>query len=434
MKALVIGAARSGIAVSKLLITKGYEVYLTDSKTIDEKEELIALGIKVYDNGHPDLLKEIDYDFIVKNPGIPYHVPFVQYFKDAGYEILNEIEVASRYVNYEYGAITGTNGKTTITTLLSTFLKTICANSEACGNIGLPLSEVVMKRQAEKLKVAIEVAAFQLLGMPKFHPHVAVITNLTPDHIDYFKDLDKYYKAKTLIYQNMDENDYFLFNMDDENILKYVDRDSIKCQAITYSLNRQDVDLYIKDHYVYLHDEILFDIKDLKLVGMHNVQNAMVAACMAYKMGVSIDNIQEVIRKFKGVEHRIEYVDTKNGISFYNDSKGTNPDSTIVALKAFDKPVCLLAGGYDKKTGFDAVKPYLDRIKMMYVFGETKDELKTLYPDAQVFDNLDEALFKAYEDAKEGDVILLSPMCASWDQFNNYEERGEHFKDLVKEL
>lgn len=431
-KILVIGAAKSGEAVAKFLTNEGYDVFLTDSKLIDNKEELEASGIHVYDSGHPEFLKEVEYDFIVKNPGIPYHVPFVKYFNDKKVPIYNEIEVASRFVDWEYGAITGTNGKTTVTTLLGLFLKTLNSRNEAVGNIGLPLSEVVMKNKEEKnLKMAVEIAAFQLLGTKTFHPTVAVCLNLTPDHIDYFKELDLYYRAKMIIYQNMRNDDWFLLNIDDENVIKYAK--DVKCKIITYSLSK-GADLRLENDKIYLFDQVLFDRKDLKIVGMHNVQNAMVAACMAYKMGVPIENIREVIKNFKGVEHRIEYVDTVNGVHFYNDSKGTNPDSTIVALNAFEKPVLLLAGGYDKKTGFNQIIPYLDKVKMMYIYGATREELKTIYPNAQVFDTLDQALTKAYQDSENNDVILLSPMCASWDQYPNYEVRGEHFKELVKKL
>lgn len=430
-KVLVIGAAKSGIAVSKLLASKAYEVYLTDAKEIKEKDELEKLGIKVYDNGHPDFLRDLDYEFIVKNPGIPYHVPFVNHFVLKNVRILNEIEVASSFVNYSYGVITGTNGKTTTTTLLGEFLKTLNPLNEAVGNIGLPLSDIVIAHGDEKLKMAVEIAAFQLLGIEKFHPEVAVCLNLTPDHIDYFKSLDAYYKAKMLVYQNMSGDDWFLLNIDDEEILKYAQ--DIPCKVISYSM-KKDADLCLKGDLVYLFDEVLFDAKTLKLVGVHNLQNAMVAACMAYKMGVSIQDIQRVIAEFKGVSHRIEFVREVNGVRFYNDSKGTNPDSTIVALKAFEKPVYLLAGGYDKKTGFDSIKPYLNNVKKMYVFGQTKEQLKALYPEAIVVNDLKEAFDNAVSDSQSGDVVLLSPMCASWDQFPNFEVRGDYFKQLVNKL
>ena len=429
-KVLVIGAAKSGIAVSKLLALHNYEVILTDAKEVKD-EKLKSLGIRVYDGGHPDFLKDEDYDFIVKNPGIPYTVDFVDYFVKKGMKIYNEIEVACHFAHYRYGAITGTNGKTTTTTLLGAFLKKLNPLNTAVGNIGLPLSEVVMKYPDEALALAVEIAAFQLLGTADFHPEVAVCLNLTPDHLDYFGSLNKYYDAKMRIWHNMGPSDTFLLNLDDEEIVKRCH--DLKCQVITYSFD-QKADLAIKKDGVYLYDELLFKADDLKLVGMHNLQNAAVAACMAYKMGVSIVDIQEVIKEFKGVEHRIEFVKEVDGVRFYNDSKGTNPDSTIVALKAFDKPLILLAGGYDKKTGFKQIIPYLNKIKKLYCFGATKKEIKELYPEAVLCDDLKTALEAAKKDAEKGDVILLSPMCASWDQFPNYEVRGRYFKELVEDL
>lgn len=431
-KVLVIGAARSGSEVSKLLVKKGYEVYLTDARQINNKEELEALGIKVFDNGHPDLLKENDYEFVVKNPGIRYDVPFVKYFVDKGLDILNEIEVAYNYSNYEYGAITGTNGKTTTTTLLGELLASKYGeDAYALGNIGLPLSTVVMDKEDKKCYISLEISAFQLMATPSFKPKVSVIMNLTPDHLDYYNTLDEYYDAKCLVYKNQDKNDFFIRNLDDAEIVKRCN--DVPCNIIDMSLNSKH-DLYLENGKVYYKDVELFEKADLFIVGDHNLMNAMVAACMAYLLGVETDKIKEVIRNFKGVEHRIEFVRELNGVKYYNDSKGTNTDAGVVALKSFEKPVILLAGGHDKHTGFKEVIPYINKIKHMYVFGETKDELATIYTDAVKVENMKEALNKAYGIAEEGDVVLLSPMCSSYDQFKNFEERGRIFKDLVNNL
>ena len=430
MKALIIGAALSGNACAKLLVSKGYEVYLTDYNLIQEKEELTELGIKVFDGGHPDLLKEIKYDLIVKNPGIKYTVPFVDYFVKAGYDIKNEIEVASTFVkNYNYASITGTNGKTTTTTLLGEFLKTKNSRNDAVGNIGKPLSTIVLEHGDETLDFAVEIAAFQLLGCFEYHPCVSVCMNLSPDHVDYFGGVDAYYKAKMLVYKNQCGDDWFLQNIDDALINQYAK--DVPCKVVTFSLEKE-ADLCVKDGKVTLFDKVLFEVSDLKLPGRHNLYNAMVAAAMAYKMGVSIESIQDVIKNFKGVKHRLQFVREINGVRYYNDSKGTNPDSTEVAIKAFDKPVTLLAGGYDKKTGFASIMPYLKDVKKMYVFGETKDQLKAIYPEAVVLETMEEALNLAHQEAIAGDIVLLSPMCASWDQFKNFEERGDIFVSIVE--
>lgn len=429
-KVLVIGAGLSGNAAAKYLARRGYEVYITDAKEIKEKQQLEEAGIKVYDGGHPDFLKEISYDFIVKNPGIKYSVPFIDYFVKKGCRIINETEFAlSDHPYVQYGAVTGTNGKTTTTTILSLLLQKLNPANAACGNIGLPVSAVLDESEDRNLKLAIEISGFQLVALETFKPKVSVIMNLTPDHLDYFGSEDAYYRSKTLVYEKQDVNDYFLRNVDDENVMKYCQ--DIKCNVIDFSLVRDDVDLCIRNNCVYYKDIELFDIARFKLVGMHNVQNAMVAGCMGYLMGVSVPDIHEVIENFAGVEHRIEFVNEIDGVRYYNDSKGTNVDSTIVALKAFDRPVHLLVGGYDKGVPFDGIKPYLSVVKKMYAFGTTKMKFVELFENTELFENMHDALQAAHDEAEEGEVVLLSPMCASWDQFPNFEVRGKMFKEQV---
>lgn len=429
-KVLVVGAARSGSAVSKLLAKKGYEVYLTDQKAIVNKAELEKAGIKVFDNGHPDSLKELEYKFVVKNPGIPYHAPFIKYFVEKNAEIFTEVEVASWYPKeFIYAGVTGTNGKTTITSILYALLQ-YNGHAEVAGNIGFPLSEIVLKHENEKKDIAIELSNFQLLGTKSFHPHVSVVCNLSPDHLDYMDSLEAYYESKMKIYESCDKNDYFLRNVDDEEVMKYAK--NIPCQVIDFSLIRHDVDLCIKEGTVYFKGDKLFDINILKIVGMHNVSNAMVAASMAYLMGVSKKNIVDGLSKFESVEHRLEYVGKRHGVNFYNDSKATNPEAVEPALKAFDGNIILLAGGYDKKLPFDVLKKYDGRIKQCYAFGETRHAFNDIFSHVEECEDMQEAFNKAVKIAKPGDTVLLSPACASFDQFPNYEIRGERFKDIVK--
>lgn len=428
---LVIGAARSGIAVSKLLHKNGYKVILTDSNEVKEKLDLEALGIEVVDNGHPDWLLEKEYPFVVKNPGIPYRVPIVKHFKESGVPIYTEIEIAFRYApGFKYAAVTGTDGKTTVTTLLYEMLN---AKEKAlvAGNIGTPLSELALTHQEESFNVALELSNFQLLGIDSFQPKISVVTNLAPDHLDYMDSLEEYYQSKMLIYKNCNDQDWFIRNIDDENIVKYAQ--DIPCQVIDFSLT-QKADLYKDDTYAYLKDEILFKLSDLKIVGDFNCGNAMMAACMAYKMGIDLETIQSVIRNFKGVEHRIEYVDTIDGVRFYNDSKATNTHAACAALSAFDKNVILLCGGKDKHISFDDLKQYDHKIKHCFSFGQTKDHFKSIFTNQTSCQTMKDALNHAIEIMEEGDVILLSPACSSFDQFKNYEIRGEIFKDLVEEI
>jgi len=431
-KVLIIGCARSGYWAAKLLNKKGYDVTITDMKSIGEKAELIELGIKVYDNGHPEELKNTEWSFVVKNPGIPYTNELVNYFVSNGIKVYTEIETALKYPSkFELAAITGTNGKTTITTLVYEILKNEF-KTFACGNIGTALSEIVYNHENEDAKLALEISAFQLLGAPSFHPNCAVITNLTPDHLDYFAKLEDYYLAKNLVYKNMTGDDWFFKNIDDEVVCSYIK--DINCKVVEYSLEKK-ADLMLEENGdVTLFGEVLFNKADLKIVGRHNLQNAMIAAGLAYKLGASATNIKNTISSFEGVEHRIEYVETIDGVKYYNDSKGTNTDSTVTALKAFDQPVILLAGGHDKHTGFKELEAQTSKIKKLITFGETKYELAKLTDDSIVCENMEEALNTAREYAKDGDIILLSPACSSYDQFKNFEQRGQIFKELVRKF
>lgn len=426
---LVIGAARSGIAASKLLLKEDYHPVLTDMKEIPEKEELEKMGIEVYDKGHPDLLKEKDYAFIVKNPGIPYHAPLIAYYKDK-LPIYTEIETAYLAApNLHYGAVTGTDGKTTVTTLLHEMLKKKDPDARAAGNIGTPLSEVVLTSGNEDKLVALELSNFQLLGTEKFHPEVSVVTNLAPDHLDYMDSLEDYYSSKMKIYANTNENDWFILNTDDPEVMKYAV--NIPAKVVTFSVEHP-ADLYTDGKKAYLFGEELFDVKDLKIVGKFNLGNAMMAAAMAYKLGVSKEDIQIVIRNFHGVEHRIEYLGELNGVKIYNDSKATNTHAACAALSAFDKNVLLLCGGKDKHISFDDLHKYDSVVKKAFTFGQTKDKLKAVFTNSEAVETMEEALDGALAEAKAGDTILLSPACSSFDQFVNYEKRGEIFKDLVK--
>lgn len=429
-KVLVIGAARSGIAAAKLLAQHGYTVILTDQKAVGSKEELEALGIEVYDNGHPEFLKNQEYDFIVKNPGIPYHAPFVAFFVEKGTPIYTEIETAYRLApNFIYGAVTGTDGKTTITTLLYEMLKAKFEKAKVAGNIGIPLSEVVLESDPDQIPVALELSNFQLLGIDQFHPHISVVSNLAPDHLDYMDSLEDYYASKFKIYQNETMDDFFIRNLDDPEIMHYAK--DIPCQVIDFSLTNPQANLRVEAGQVYLDEMRLFDVADLKLVGWFNLANAMMAAAMAWHLGVDQATIEHVIQTFTGVEHRIEYVDTINGVRIYNDSKATNTHSAQAALSSFPSGVHLLAGGKNKGIDYTVLKEYDDHIAKCYAFGEIQDVFLDVFTNVQTCDTMEQALDAALKEAKEGEVILLCPATSSFDQFPNYEVRGKIFKDLV---
>ncbi|MEG2385070.1 MAG: UDP-N-acetylmuramoyl-L-alanine--D-glutamate ligase [Erysipelotrichaceae bacterium] len=430
-RVLVIGGARSGIAVAKLLQSFGASVCINDVAILKEKEELIHLGIEVIDGGHQECLHTNEWDFVVKNPGIPYHVPFVKWFVDHQIKILTEIEVAYCCApKFHYGAITGTNGKTTITSILYSLL---AKNHKAlaAGNIGCPLSELAYQYGSEEKDVALELSNFQLLGIETFHPEIAVICNLAPDHLDYMGNVEAYYESKVRIAQNQDKNDWFLRNVDDETVMNYTK--DIKATIVDYSLIRKDVDLCIMEGWATLRGLRLFEVATLKIVGPHNVSNAMIAACMAYKLGVSIEDIQEGIANFESIEHRLEFCGSANGIKYYNDSKATNTDAVVTALKSFDKNIILLAGGHDKGISFEPLKEFDNRVKCCVAFGETKEKFQDIFARTHLCETMKEAFDYANLIGDKGDVILLSPACSSYDQFDNYEQRGEIFKEYVKE-
>lgn len=430
-KVLVIGAAKSGVAVAKLLHRHGYEVTITDMSVIKEKEELQAMGICVMEQGHPDQLKHDAWAFVVKNPGIKYTVPFVKYFVDHKVLILTEVEIGYRYAKqFRYGAVTGTNGKTTITTMLYEMLQ---HNGKAivAGNIGWPLSELAYQHEEEAKDVALELSNFQLLGIEHFAPTVSVVCNLAPDHLDYMPSVESYYASKMRIYENCKKDDWFLRNVDDPTVMEYAK--DIPCTIIDVSLKRDDVDLYRKDGAVYLHDTLLFQEKDLPIVGEYNLSNAMIAACMAYRLGVSVEDIQTTIRSFQPVEHRLEYIGETNGVKFYNDSKATNTHAVTAALSSFEKNIILLAGGHDKGISFDDLKQYDARVKCCISFGETRHQFVEIFHHVIEKETMKEAFEAAVALSEPGDVVLLSPACSSYDQFPNYEVRGKQFKEIVNQ-
>lgn len=432
---LVIGAARSGNAAAKLLRKQGNEVTLTDMKPVDSKEELERLGITVFDGGHPQQLFEEDFDYVVKNPGIPYKAPLIAHFVKKGTPIYTEIETAFKSApEFEYAAVTGTDGKTTTVTLLHEMLKKKNPKARAAGNIGIPLSEIVLEEGNKKLDIALELSNFQLLGTEDFRPHVSTITNLAPDHLDYMNSLDDYYRSKFLILKNQEPEDYFILNIDDPLIRKYFSElDEVRPQIITFSVRDSSADLHYspEDGMVYLKETPLFKREDLKLVGLFNLGNAMMAAAMAYLLGTDPEQISEVIRDFKGVEHRIEYILEKDGVRFYNDSKATNTHSAEAALSSFDSNVRLLCGGKNKGIDYTDLKRYDDRIVKCYSFGEIRDLFSEIFSRQSSYETMEQALDAAMEDSRPGDVILLCPATSSFDQFKNYEVRGEIFKQMV---
>lgn len=423
MKALVIGGARSGTGVALLLKQNGYDVILVSNTDFDTRALLESNDIEVVLNDHyQDRYKDVD--LVVKNPGIPNNHHLVKHFNN----ISNEIEVAASYnPKGTYYAISGTNGKTTTSNLLYEMLKTLDKKALLAGNVGIPLSQKIYEEKDVSHNVALELSSFQMEHLPNFKPKVYALLNLTPDHLNRYESIDEYYKTKVKL---MNQAQIFIRNIDDKNIMEFTD--SFKGNVIDVSLHKT-ADVYIKDNQAYYHDHLLFNTSSLKLKAPHNLHNALFASVMAYLAGVNQKEIQNVLNHFSGVKHRLEYITSIDGVQYYNDSKATNQEATEKALQAFDGSIILLAGGKDEGGSFELLQAYNDKVKHAILFGESKYKLQEVFDHSILVSNLNEAYNKAVQLSQKGDVILLSPACASFDQFNNFEERGNAFKNLIKQ-
>ncbi len=441
-KVLVVGLARSGMAAIRVLKKLGAEVTLSESK---KKNDIKEIGFLNENNveivGQDMAVFERDFDLVVKNPGVPYRSPMMQKLQERNIPVITEIELAYQVAKPQhYIAITGTNGKTTTSTLTYEILRrAFPGKAHLCGNIGIPLCEIIMENglmEEGGHYIALEISNFQLVNIDKFRPEVATIINLTPDHIDFMGSLDNYYKSKTEVYRNMAGNDVFLLNADDPVVKEYTDRYPVKCAKESFSTDSQSADCIAKDGYLEIKGEKIIPLNAIKIVGKHNLQNVMIAVSAAKAIGISNDVILEAVSSFKGVEHRIEFVREIDGVKYYNDSKGTNTDATITALKAFDRGVILLVGGFEKGLPMDEMKKHLGCVKKIIGFGACGARLvhDLVGEDGIVVTTLDEAAAEANKIAESGDTVLLSPTTSSFDQYTCFEERGDHFKKIINAL
>ena len=441
-KVLVVGLARSGMAAIRVLKKLGADITLSESKKKEDIKELDFLnenGVEIV--GQDMDVFERDFDLVVKNPGVPYRSPMMQRLAERGIPVITEIELAYQVAQPQhYIAITGTNGKTTTTSLTYEILaRAFPGKAHLCGNIGIPLCEIVMENglmEEGGHYIALEISNFQLVNIDKFRPEVATIINLTPDHIDFMGSLDNYYKSKTEVYRNMADSDVFLLNADDPVVREYTDRYAVKCISETFSVENENADCIIKDGYIQIRGEKVLPLDAIKLVGKHNLQNVIIAVSAAKAVGISNDIIIDAVSAFKGVEHRIEFVREIGGVKYYNDSKGTNTDATITALKAFDRGVILLVGGFEKGLPMGEMKKHLGCVKKVIGFGACGARLVNdlVGENGIVVTTLDEAVAEANKIAESGDTVLLSPTTSSFDQYTCFEERGDHFKKIVNAL
>lgn len=444
--AIVAGTGKSGISATKLLVNHGVKVYLFDE---NKDRDIEAIKEKTGDSELVQIeLGELGEDalsssqLMVISPGIPVDAPFTDVVRNAGIPIWSEIELAYHYGKGKIAAITGTNGKTTTTALVGEIVKAHNAKTIVVGNIGIPYTELCDTTDDDSDTVA-EISSFQLETVIDFHPNVSAILNLTPDHLNRHYTFENYGSVKFSITKNQTMDDVTVLNYDDEHTRAMGEKAKDHCHVVYFSrLEKPAGGVYVEDGDIILEDGDkkinVLAIKDLKLMGAHNVENVLAAVGISYYMGVPVDVIRDVATSFKAVAHRIEYVDTVDGVAYYNDSKGTNPDAAIKGIQAMVAPTFLIGGGYDKGSEYDEwIEAFDGKVKWLVLIGQTAQKIADCAKrhgfNSIIFEeNLQDAVAYCHENAVDGDAVLLSPACASWGQFDNYEQRGDMFKEYVR--
>ncbi|EKN63661.1 UDP-N-acetylmuramoylalanine--D-glutamate ligase [Schinkia azotoformans MEV2011] len=437
---LVLGLAKSGFAAARILTQLGAKVTVNDQKPIDDSpeiQELHNLNIEVIGGGHPPDILERPFDLVVKNPGIPYSNPVLQKAQEKSIPIITEVEIAYHISEAEIIGITGSNGKTTTTTLIYEILKEGQKYPLISGNIGTVACEVAAKTTKAEVLV-MELSSFQLMGTRYFKPRISVLLNIFNAHLDYHGTKEEYGKAKANIFKNQTKQDYAVVNADDPFVMELAN--DANATIVPFSLTRKSENgAYIKNGQIIFKNEPIIDIADIVLPGRHNLENILATIAAVKLYGVSNEAIRRVLQTFTGVKHRLQYIETINGRKIFNDSKATNILATQTAIAAFSEPILLLAGGLDRGNSFDELIPSLKKVKGVIAFGQTADKILDAAREAGInllkrVDNVEKAVIAAYDMSSEGDVILLSPACASWDQFKTFEQRGDMFVESVHKL
>ncbi len=437
-KIFVLGMARSGYEVSKYLSRYNNEIIVTDAKEQDRDKvkELESLGVKVVITDKPANFIDETFDLVIKNPGIKYTNPLVVKANSLGIAVVNEMEVASYFFpkNLQVIGVTGSNGKTTTTNLIHEMLKASHKKVIMAGNMGIPVCSILDNLTDDTI-LLLEVSIQQLCNLSHFKTNVSVLTNLTPTHIDFLDTYENYKNTKKRIFNNHSDKDIAILNMGNADEMELTK--DIKSHKIYFS-SKMDTDICVKGDYLNYFGEDIIKLEDIKLQGMHNYENACCAIGAVKHYGVSNEAIIQVLKTFGGVEHRLEFVRKVNGVEYYNDSEATNTVSTIIALKAFKKPEILILGGLDRGHSFDPLNDYIGNVKLVGCYGETKQKIEEwahkMNLPVKVFDNLHDTTIYIASVASPGDVVLLSPACASWDQYKCCEDRGDEFKSIVNGL
>ncbi|MCK1202297.1 UDP-N-acetylmuramoyl-L-alanine--D-glutamate ligase [Streptococcus uberis] len=438
-KVLILGLAKSGEAAARLLSRLGAIVTVNDGKAFEENpaaQSLLEEGIKVVCGSHPLELLDEDFAVMVKNPGIPYQNPMVEKALSKGIPVLTEVELAYLISEAPIIAITGSNGKTTTTTMIADVLNHGGKSALLSGNIGFPASEVAMTASQDDI-LTMELSSFQLMGIKDFHPHIAVITNLMPTHLDYHGSFDAYIQAKWNIQNNMTADDVLILNAEQEQTKELAQ----KTQAsLVYFSSKEKVEgAYQEDGKLFYKGEFIMDAQSLGVPGIHNVENALATIAVAKLSGISNQAIAETLSSFGGVKHRLQKLGTIKDVAFFNDSKSTNILACQKALSGFDNnKVILIAGGLDRGNAFDTLIPDIKGLKKMILLGESAEKMKVAAESAGVgyleAKDVADATRIAFEQAQPGDIILLSPANASWDMYPNFEVRGDEFIESFQQL
>lgn len=441
---IVVGLAKSGVSAIALLHQLGAIVTCTDIKSEEQLGELIDEVKPFISNSfygyHPNQVS--DYDLAVISPGIPLDIPFVKLLKEHHVSIIGEVELAYRCSKGQFVGITGTNGKTTTTALTGMIFELSGKKAFTVGNIGVPVASKALESD-EQTTFVTELSSFQLETIADFKAHIAAILNLTPDHLNRHKTMDGYSEAKMRIFENQTSDDFLVLNYDDSETQKM--GEAAKGKILYFSRLNQEIEgAFVEEGWIKIRfnntvTEIC-EIKEMKIFGSHNEENALAASLICFLAGIKAETIALGLKTFAGVEHRIEFTAEIDGVKYYNDSKGTNPDSTIKAIQAMTSKTYLIAGGYDKKSEFGPMfEVFGDTIKHLILLGATKEILKQEalnhgFEQITCVNSMEEAVAFAHDHAQNGEVVLLSPACASWDMYDNFEQRGEHFKKCVLDL
>ena len=446
-KVLVFGTGKSGIAAEELLHKKGASVVLYDGNDKLEKEEILKKlesrdSVEVVLGELPEEMLD-SLDLVVLSPGVPTDLPVVLKMKEKEIPVIGEVELAYQVSRGKVLAITGTNGKTTTTSLLGEIMKAYQPEVKVVGNIGTPYTSAALDTTDDTVTVA-EISSFQLETVHEFHPLVSAILNITPDHLDRHHTMEAYIRAKESITKCQTKEDTCVLNYEDEILRKFAE--TLKVNVLFFSSKRPlEEGIYLQENTIWIagketERQRLIDVGELKLLGIHNYENVMAASGTALCMGAPIDVVQRVLKEFWGVKHRIEFVRDLHGVLYYNDSKATNPDAAIRGIGSMNRKTLLIGGGYDKNLEFDAwIESFDGKVKCLLLIGQTKDKIavcarKHGFENIVCCDTLNEAVNICYRLAKPGEAVLLSPACASWGDFKDYTQRGELFRQYVMEL